>query len=412
MATIGSLSRARHTVGSAREGGRGVALGLLCITLGYCHTCTRCERDHPRPARGRRHRVVDEASHWSAYRGCLRHRWHLYRRNLLTRTNQWAPSLACLGGGGDLARRQRRVRHLVHPKDPAKSVDSAYCRSVLIGFLLALGCSVCYGTATVLQAVAARSVERGSNSGVDTMLLLRAVRQWRYLAGIGLDGLGFLLQVVALRMVPIYVVAAALAASIAVTGVVSAWVLSARLSSIEWTAVAVVCVSLVALACAAGPGHFRHAPAGLGWALIGVVVAVFVAGASAGRLPDRERALALGLAAGTGFGVVEIGVRLIDVIDPTKAAFYANPAVYAAGGGGVAGFLLLTSALQRGSVTTTVAAMVVGETIAPALVGVIWLGDTARAGLGWLVITGFVVAVSGTLGLARFGEAPTPAESS
>ena len=107
-------------------------------------------------------------------------------------------------------------------------------------------------------------------------------------------------------------------------------------------------------------------------------------GAAAGRLPDRKRALALGLGSGTGFGVVEVGVRLLDEIDPTKRAFYTNPALYAAAAGGAAGFLLLTSALQRGSVTTTVAAMVVGETIAPALVGVVWLGDRARpASGGW-----------------------------
>jgi drug/metabolite transporter (DMT)-like permease len=283
---------------------------------------------------------------------------------------------------------------------------------VLIGFLLALGCSVCYGTASVLQAVATRSVDSSSNSGVDAVLLLRALRQWRYLAGIGLDGLGFVLQVIALRMVPIYVVAAALAASIAVTGIVSAWVLSARLSRAEWTAVGVVCASLAVLACAAGPGHFRRAPAGLGWALIAVVAVLFVAGAAAGRLPERERALALGFASGTGFGVVEVGVRLLEVVDPFKRAFYMNPALYAVAAGGAAGFLLLTSALQRGSVTTTVAAMVVGETIAPALVGVIWLGDSARPGLGWLVIVGFAVALAGTLMLARFGEAPSPAESS
>lgn len=301
-------------------------------------------------------------------------------------------------------------RHLKQPKARGNSLRAPIVSSVLTGFLLALGCSVCYGTATVLQAVAARSVEPGSTSGVDAMLLLRAVRQWRYLAGFALDGLGFLLQVMALRLVPIYVVAAALAASIAVTGIVSAWVLSARLSSAEWGAVGVVCASLVALALAAGPEHIRHGPAWLGWALIGVVVAIFICGAAAGRLGDRGRGLALGLSAGSGFGVVEIGVRLLDEIDPTKAAFYTNPALYALAGGGLAGFLLLTSALQRGSVTTTVAAMVVGETIAPALVGVIWLGDTARDGLGWLVIAGFVVAVSGTLMLARFGEPPASVE--
>jgi drug/metabolite transporter (DMT)-like permease len=295
-----------------------------------------------------------------------------------------------------------------HSGEAAPSVS--YCRCVLIGLLLALGCSVCYGTASVLQAAATRSVEAGSGSGVDTVLLMRAVRQWRYLAGIGLDGLGFLLQVVALRLVPIYVVAAALAASIAVTGIVAAWVLSARLSSAEWAAVGVVCVSLAMLGIAAGPEGSQHGPAGLGWALLGVVAAIFAAGAAAGRLADRPRALALGLGAGTGFGVVEVGVRLIDVIDPTKGAFYTNPALYAAAAGGAAGFLLLTSALHRGSVTTAVAGMVVGETIAPALIGVVWLGDRARDGLGGMVVLGFAVAVAGTLVLARFGEAPAPAE--
>jgi drug/metabolite transporter (DMT)-like permease len=280
---------------------------------------------------------------------------------------------------------------------------------VLIGFLLALGCSVCFGTASVLQAAAARSVEAGSGSGVDTVLLMRAARQWRYLVGMGLDALGFVLQVAALRLVPIYVVAAALAASIAVTGVVAAWVLSSRLSPAEWKAVGVVCASLVVLALAAGPGDHQRAPAWLGWALVGVVAAVFVAGAAAGRMSDRPRALALGLGAGSGFGVVEVGVRLIAVTDPAAPSLFADPALYAAAAGGVAGFLLLTSALHRGSVTTTVAGMVIGETIAPAVVGAVWLGDRARDGLGWVVVVGFAVAVSATLLLARFGEVPQPA---
>src|SRR5271155_6049177 len=127
--------------------------------------------------------------------------------------------------------------------------------------------------------MATRSVDAGSGSGIDAALVVRALRQWRYIAGLALDGLGFVLQVAALRLVPIYVVAAALAASIAVTGVVSAWVLSARLSRAEWTAVGVVCASLAMLGIAAGPEGTKHGPPGLGWALLGVVAAVFVAGA-------------------------------------------------------------------------------------------------------------------------------------
>jgi drug/metabolite transporter (DMT)-like permease len=283
---------------------------------------------------------------------------------------------------------------------------------MLIGLLLALGCSVCYGTATVLQAAATRSVNSGdSDSGVDAALLLRALRQWRYLVGIGLDGLGFVLQVGALRLVPIYVVAAAIAASLAVTAIVAAWVLSTRLSSMEWAAVAVVCASLAMLGVAAGPEGTAHGPPGLGWALLVIVAVVFAAGAAAGRLSDRTRALVLGFGAGAGFGVDEIAVRLIDSVDLTQAAFYTNPAIYALVAGGAAGFLLLTSALSRGSVTTAVAGMVIGETVGPALVGVAWLGDRTRPGLGWMVEAGFVVAVIAALALSRFGEAPDPVDS-
>jgi drug/metabolite transporter (DMT)-like permease len=283
---------------------------------------------------------------------------------------------------------------------------------MLIGLLLALGCSVCYGTATVLQAAATREVDSGtSDSGVDAALFLRALRQWRYLLGIALDGGGFLLQIAALKLVPIYVVAAAIAGSLAVTAIVAAWLLSTRLSATEWGAVAVVCGSLAMLGFAAGPEGDGRGPDGLGWALLVIVGVVFAAGAVAGRLGDRSRALVLGFGAGAGFGVVEIAVRLIDSIDFTEATFWTNPAVYALVAGGAAGFLLLTSALTRGSVTTAVAGMVVGETVGPALVGVVWLGDRTRPGMEWMVQAGFVIAVLAALALSRFGEAPEPAKS-
>ncbi|MCF3964691.1 hypothetical protein L1885_24180, partial [Streptomyces fuscigenes] len=76
--------------------------------------------------------------------------------------------------------------------------------------ICAFGASVFFGTAAVLQAAAARAAAPGSGSGVDAALLLRAARQWRYVLGLALDAGGFVLQVVALRTLPIYVVGAAL----------------------------------------------------------------------------------------------------------------------------------------------------------------------------------------------------------
>lgn len=271
--------------------------------------------------------------------------------------------------------------------------------------ICALGAAVCFGTASVLQAVAARAAsEPGSDAGVDPALLLRALRQWRYLAGLALDGCGFVLQIIALRSLPIYAVGAALAASLAVTAVVAARLLRVRLSSVEWTAVGVVCAGLAMLGLSSGGEGHEAGSAALGWWMLGIALGVLLIGAAAGRLPERPRALVLGLGAGCGFGVVEVTVRLID--DVTPSALLTNPAAYALLLGGGSAFLLLTSALQRGSVTTATAGMVIGETIGPALVGVVWLGDRTREGLEWLAVAGFVVAVAGALALARFGEAP------
>ncbi|WP_328405624.1 DMT family transporter [Streptomyces sp. NBC_00390] len=274
--------------------------------------------------------------------------------------------------------------------------------------ICALGSAVCFGTASVLQAMAARAAEPGSGSGVDAALLLRALRQWRYLVGLALDGLGFLLQIVALRSLPIYVVGAALAASLAVTAVVSSRLLHVRLSRTEWAAVVVVCAGMAMLGLAAGPEGDRAGSTALRWCTLGTALGVLVLGAVAGRLPDRPRALVLGLGAGIGFGVVEVSVRLIDTLALPEVL--TNVALYALLVGGGAAFLLLTSALQRGSVTTATAGLVITETIGPSVVGVVWLGDRTREGLAWLAITGFVVAVAGALALARFGELPAQGE--
>lgn len=215
-----------------------------------------------------------------------------------------------------------------------------------------------------------------------------------------MDGLGFALQIVALRTLPIYVVGAALAASLAVTAVIASRVLRVRLSRVEWTAVAVVCAGLALLALASGKEGHREGSDALRWALLATAFGVLLLGVVGGRLPQRPRALVLGLGAGFGFGVVEVAVRLIDGID------FADPVWYALLVGGGAAFLLLTSALQRGSVTTATAGAVLGETIGPAIIGVAWLGDTTRQGFGWLAVLGFAIAVAGSLTLARFGEPP------
>src|SRR6187399_1337027 len=169
------------------------------------------------------------------------------------------------------------------------------------GLLCALVAACAYGIASVLQAVAARSIP-GEDRGVDPRLLVRVLGQWRYVLGLILDALGF--------VAPLFAVQAALAASLAVTAV-AALTIGATLNRREWTAVIGVCAGLALLGLSAHGEGSR--PAGLTFHIgLAVVTPVLAAlGVLAGRAPRRIRGAALGLMAGLTFGVVALAGRVL-----------------------------------------------------------------------------------------------------
>ncbi|MCW2883243.1 MAG: hypothetical protein QOE54_1385 [Streptosporangiaceae bacterium] len=264
----------------------------------------------------------------------------------------------------------------------------------------ALAASLCFGVATVLQAVAARRTRAGQ--GVDPRLLIRLTGQLPYVVGILLDLAGFVAELAALRSLPLFVVQAVVAANLAVTAVVAARVMKIRLTGREWVAVAVVCVGLALLGLAAGHESAARVSVGFRWTLLAAVVVLFLVGMTAGRVRGRARSALLGLVTGLGFGAVAVAARVLASLSPLD--LLRDPATYALAAGGVAAMLFYATALQRGSVTTTTAAVVVAETVVPAAVGIWLLGDQTRSGYVPVALAGFVLAVAGTLILARFGE--------
>ena len=161
----------------------------------------------------------------------------------------------------------------------------------------ALGSAVCFGIASVFQAVAARAAEAGSGSGLDTRLLMRALAQWRYVAGLGLDTVGFVLELVALRRLPIYAVGAALAGSLAVTAVAASRMLRVRLSGAEWGAVAAVCGGLASLVLASGAEGDRPGDTALRVGTLCAAVAVLGVAVSSVAPPAVAVIVDLGLQA-------------------------------------------------------------------------------------------------------------------
>lgn len=265
-----------------------------------------------------------------------------------------------------------------------------------LGLLLAFCASVCMGAATVLQAMGARMGPGGP---------VRAMCRWPFIAGVAVDTLGFLAELVALRSVPLFLVEAAVASSLAVTAIVASRVLHIRLRRAEWGAVAAVCLGLALLVVAAGREGSGDGDATLRWAVLGGSVGLALVGWAVGaRAPiRRNRAAVLGGLAGLSFGLVAVAARLLPEF--TVPGILAEPAVYAVILSGIAGYLMLIEAVQAGSVTAATGAMVIGETVWPAMFGVIWLGDDTRHGLAPVAVAGFAVSIAGALALARFGEA-------
>lgn len=278
---------------------------------------------------------------------------------------------------------------------------------MLVSLLAALVSAFCYGIASVLQAISVRAASRRTaadpGGGVDPGLVVRMLRQGPFLASVLIDLVGFIGQLVALRRLPLFAVQAIIAANLAVTAVFAAWLMKARLSGREWLAVVGVVIGVGLLGSSAG----AQGASTVGWAFqLGLIIAVAgvaVAGLAAARLPNPARTPALGAIAGLGYGVVAVSARILPGFAPGQLV--RNPATYTLAAAGIVSFMLYAAALDGGSVTTATAAVILAETLPPALIGVLFLGDTTRHGLAVVAGFGFVLAVICALALARFGEA-------
>lgn len=272
-----------------------------------------------------------------------------------------------------------------------------------LALLAALGITVCYGLATVLQSVGARKTT--ASDSLDPGLIVRLLGSVPYLIGLGLDGLGYVLTVVALQTLPLFVVEAFTAGALAVTAVAAATWLRIPLSRGEWIGVVAVTLGLVALGLSAGEDRDVALTATQKWLPLAAAAVLLVLTAGAARLKGRISVTALGALAGLGFGLVGIATRTLD--QPlTVTGVLTDPSAYGMVAAGAVSLLALATALQRGGVTQATAAMVVAETIIPSAIGLLFLGDEVRPGFEFVALTGMAVAIAGSVALARMGEIP------
>ena len=272
---------------------------------------------------------------------------------------------------------------------------------MLPGLLTAFAAALCYGVGSVLQAVAARRAHRVE--GLDVRLLARLLGSWLYVVGLGLDVVGFGLSLVAVRSLPLFVVQAVLASFLAITAVLGAVFLRMPLSRRDRIALTVVILGLVLVAASATEDRSVEASTAEIRGVLLVAVLLALAAVPAARLSGARSAAMLGAVAGLAYGATAVAARMLPA-DLSVETVLRSPATWALGLAGVVAVLAYSIALQRGSVMQATAPVVVGETIGPALVGVLLLGDQPRPGWGWVGAVGFALAVAGAVGLANHGE--------
>ncbi len=252
----------------------------------------------------------------------------------------------------------------------------------------AVGASIGYGVASVLQAVGARR-----SGGLSAL-----ADPWT-LTGLALDGVAWLVSLVALRALPLVVVQSVLAGSLVVTAVLARLVLGARLRRADVAAIVVAVVALGLLTAAATEQPSVQPPAGfVGGAVVASGVLVAATALAYRRGPGALLAVLGGLgysgAALAARGAVARGSLLATLAQPLVGVLVVCGAV------GVAGFL---RALERDRVGPMTALSWVAEVVVPSVVGVVLLGDRVRP--GWaLPAVGAVLAA--TVACAVLATAP------
>lgn len=262
----------------------------------------------------------------------------------------------------------------------------------------------CYTAATLLLSDAAT---RGRMAGTGSPLA-HTLRQPAWWLATALQGVAFVVLLGARHLLPLMVVQPAVTSALATATVAGAllgrWTLTRR----DIAAVTLVITGVALAAAVARPGQARPLEIAVVAGLVLVQLAAVGLLLTAARLP----AIVTGMGAGLAFGSAALAGRawaadpfaVLERLDVLAAAVLTVA-------GTVVGQLLLSVALGTGRVGGPMAGMYAVQTAAPALAGVLLLGDRLTPHGAPVATAGVVIAVVASLLLARHGvpEAPAPA---
>jgi drug/metabolite transporter (DMT)-like permease len=268
---------------------------------------------------------------------------------------------------------------------------------MLVGLTFAILASLGSGVGSAVEAFGIRRAARhGARPGELGPLLREPV----YFAGLTVDLLGFACTVIALQILPLYLVQAIVASSVAVTALIVA--ASGRpLGRTGWVALGASVTGLLLLGLSSQAQDVPPLAPFWPWLLLAMALPLGTLAALGSRLRGSWSAVLLAFGAGLAFTCVAVASRGLNVPDPLWR-LVLQPDLWVIVIDGIIGTVLFAMALQRGKVTVVAAVTFTTNTVVPSAFGIIVLGDQVRSGYALVATAGFLIAVSGAIALARF----------
>ncbi|MEU0880663.1 hypothetical protein ABZ345_18825 [Lentzea sp. NPDC005914] len=260
------------------------------------------------------------------------------------------------------------------------------------GYLELVISTTLYGLGIVAQTVAAQRADRRPGTGMG--LLARLAKDRLYLLGFAGQVGGFGFAFLARAELPLYLVQAGSSCAVGLATAFGLLVLKWRVRPVEIAVLIMMAAGLVLLVTASESSVAKDIPTVPGLVLLGLPLLGVVFGS---RALQGANAVIISVLAGTAFAVVAIIGRAV-AAEPVLDLLL-NPLMWLLVVAALIGQSRLAVALQRGTATSSVAAMDATTVVLTSVVGIGMLGDRITPGWEWAVGFGMTLVVAGVLTL-------------
>lgn len=266
-----------------------------------------------------------------------------------------------------------------------------------VSLAAAFGCAACNGVAAILQKISADREDTVTK--LDARLMLKLIRDVPYVLGIILDVSGWILTFIAVRYLPLFLVESIIAANIAVTALIERFVLHRPLKHAAYALIGSMLAGLIIVAISAAPGPAHALTNTETWGVLAIPIPVALAAFVLAKKPSARAATVLAALGGIAFGLTSVASRIFKLYHPLWHNLY-NPYLITLVVAGGLGILLFSTALQRAHATIVNASMTAAQILVPTIIGILFLGDSARHGRWDLVILGMFITTGSAIFLA------------